>query len=1020
MSSMESFYGGRQGASFVIVKKFDGLSIPERSVCRVGWYAKDEDDYFYVNSDGSLIERNANNYGYFYKAVTPAGTENPSEEGWYELTSNGYILTSDITVISGKTYYVRRGYAKWGTVPKDGVTIVTSQSGQTSNPLPLEYAEGMEQCFRKGGATTSEVGYGEYVIIDTMFGLGEGDNPDNGKVYRRGMNYDQSLGGAEYIGQIVGPKGSSPELEMTTIADILEHTESQERHYIPTMGDAQDGIVPGRYFDDQQEEQYNDNITYGWATVRDNHNNITGALIGFTFPYLVPEIFSHKRKPYYTQEDYDLGRIDDPDLIGTAIHEIDNFELFVDNDEISPDRDPTHGDTGHPFYRKWKVTIPQGIKGDTQTQLEIVPQKVRVNADLWDTDDVTQEPATTADDDTYVILDDARFEHDCVYPYDDASALVAVEKESEPGVTYYAKIEDTYMLKFRYRQTNYDEHENGSDYQIIDLGDYNTIRKIWLTDEGYLWVRYNADEDGIINSTTPVSWIESMALANKDNPSSFDPESTDVNSGHFRIIYNNNGTENKTGTWTDDDGIVHAIWETDITWPQSVSLNAEGLLKFLYNNNLYYDQTIYTDPNEGSYQFSIPWITNVLISQNGTFTVSYNNEVNAGTYPPAEWDDTTHTWTKVLNFIDHVTIDDDGKIHFWYSNGREASNTGYVNIRIKYLKDAQVDTGLNTESEFDFDGEGSGDQKIHLTWNTETTGGIKDTSIIGAPLNYIMEALVSTYDPKAPTTPQNHLLVLYSDPAYRQWLKDNYPEKVFTYTSQKYKEESSSNPYIMVTPEGTENPSEEGWYEVISGDYVLTSDTVVIPSKTYYIRQIVYMTRDDWFDLGYVKGEPGGLHIIGEYVLSYKTVTPIGTEDPSAEGWYEFDGTNYTLTADTVVDPNKTYYEKETYKDYLVDGVPPESMPGNTPEERGWAYLIVSEVLGVSVRTIYTYDYVHDVWVIVAEINDAVIDPTRVVILDKAKIDSSTGAVIPDNIAYIDSPKSTGLWFIESEIKAAY
>ena len=40
-----------------------------------------------------------------YLEVTPAGTENPSTEGWYEKTGSTYTLTADTTVISGKTYY---------------------------------------------------------------------------------------------------------------------------------------------------------------------------------------------------------------------------------------------------------------------------------------------------------------------------------------------------------------------------------------------------------------------------------------------------------------------------------------------------------------------------------------------------------------------------------------------------------------------------------------------------------------------------------------------------------------------------------------------------------------------------------------------------------------------------------------------------------------------------------------------------------------------------------------------------
>lgn len=44
-----------------------------------------------------------------YDAVTPAGTENPSEEGWYERSGSAgsyvYTLTTDTTVDSEKTYY---------------------------------------------------------------------------------------------------------------------------------------------------------------------------------------------------------------------------------------------------------------------------------------------------------------------------------------------------------------------------------------------------------------------------------------------------------------------------------------------------------------------------------------------------------------------------------------------------------------------------------------------------------------------------------------------------------------------------------------------------------------------------------------------------------------------------------------------------------------------------------------------------------------------------------------------------
>lgn len=44
---------------------------------------------------------------YEYTAVTPEGTENPQEEGWYVSDGTTYTLTSDTTVQSGTTYYTR-------------------------------------------------------------------------------------------------------------------------------------------------------------------------------------------------------------------------------------------------------------------------------------------------------------------------------------------------------------------------------------------------------------------------------------------------------------------------------------------------------------------------------------------------------------------------------------------------------------------------------------------------------------------------------------------------------------------------------------------------------------------------------------------------------------------------------------------------------------------------------------------------------------------------------------------------
>ena len=50
---------------------------------------------------------------------------------------------------------------------------------------------------------------------------------------------------------------------------------------------------------------------------------------------------------------------------------------------------------------------------------------------------------------------------------------------------------------------------------------------------------------------------------------------------------------------------------------------------------------------------------------------------------------------------------------------------------------------------------------------------------------------------------------------------------------------------------------------------------------------------------------------LGDTSYTYTTVTPEGTENPSAEGWYESDGEGgYVASADTEADPGKTYYTR--------------------------------------------------------------------------------------------------------------
>ncbi len=75
-----------------------------------------------------------------YGAVTPVGTENPSEEGWYTRSGSGteldpyvYTLTTDTTVVSGTTYYRAQQVERFAALcfayrASDGSIVVTAVS----------------------------------------------------------------------------------------------------------------------------------------------------------------------------------------------------------------------------------------------------------------------------------------------------------------------------------------------------------------------------------------------------------------------------------------------------------------------------------------------------------------------------------------------------------------------------------------------------------------------------------------------------------------------------------------------------------------------------------------------------------------------------------------------------------------------------------------------------------------------------------------------------------------------------
>lgn len=239
----------------------------------------------------------------------------------------------------------------------------------------------MVQDFIKG-SDFSEVKYDEYVLINTY----NKTHPDNGKIFRRGRDYNSNreisgrrayrdaahtdeikgktatiedyqtayyseeidiiAGGAQYIGTIVGPPGRAPHLSMLSYDEVRDRQAQQGYSTIRNSGSFSlpaGDLLPGKYVENDVIK-YNDEIKWCSVSVRNPNNDTSDAFIGFQIPYPVIDFVTEKVSSYNEQ-----GQVID----SSKAERVDTGEY-------------------HPFYEKWKLSIPQGVKGDALKKLRII------------------------------------------------------------------------------------------------------------------------------------------------------------------------------------------------------------------------------------------------------------------------------------------------------------------------------------------------------------------------------------------------------------------------------------------------------------------------------------------------------------------------------------------------------------------------------------------------------------------------------------------------------------------------
>ena len=332
---MYSFYGGKQGLTYHIVERFDTLYF-------------DPDSY----------------RGREYSSTT---TYSIGDEFLYN--NRVYIVLENNLVIPDIE------------ITKNDTTKLTQLKAMVNE-------------FQRGGAYT-DVNYGQYVIIDTILKSNHKDDDRNGLLYRRGMDYTQAAsgvsrpdrndnkywgnngqfktatwtadwinyvtnpgGGAEYVGQIVGPQGNSPQLigqPWSIYKQVHEHPLQSSVLLDRTPGAIGNGAAT----------TFSDDIIFGSYTIRDADGNVTGAHISFDIPYPVFRVGAIPVNPYtYTT---DLSTVASTANQYLPIHtEIGNSTAHWTPNSTALLHQYDYGNTTvHPFFHDMQIAIPHGKKGDS-------------------------------------------------------------------------------------------------------------------------------------------------------------------------------------------------------------------------------------------------------------------------------------------------------------------------------------------------------------------------------------------------------------------------------------------------------------------------------------------------------------------------------------------------------------------------------------------------------------------------------------------------------------------------------
>ena len=403
MSGQNSFYGGKQGRTYNLVAHYDNVHQMVTLFQKGGSYNDvNYNEYVIIDTIVNNNQRYHRENGLLYRRGMAYSVDfNPNG---VPLNENYSLTDYDFTTEELEVYCTEEQLGTWlqdNRVPPndDGVVVCVAKTR-----LPrFRHFESMIVADPDADTGYSISGFHQ----KDLYTKEEADAlPEQFYHYKtEWMNFvTEPGGGAEYVGQIVGPKGDATQIEVVNWLDFeesLDHPGTYDK-----AGEVHASRRPG-VDEEAGVLSYYDDIEFGYCNIIDSDGNITNALVSFNIPYTVIQTNTISVSPYgptiidiaseaelptskpddarviYHIEDseryyiWDDNRVEPVDVEGypNQYEKVPGFVLTAPwtatQDTTKPHVWKQEGlvrerpdSIGHLFFKDLEINVPNGLHGD--------------------------------------------------------------------------------------------------------------------------------------------------------------------------------------------------------------------------------------------------------------------------------------------------------------------------------------------------------------------------------------------------------------------------------------------------------------------------------------------------------------------------------------------------------------------------------------------------------------------------------------------------------------------------------